>query len=155
MEASHLRGLSPPEALVILHRELLGGANTNLIRKSSPAKRRPKELAVQIIAETPNIGVRKLAKMVGVSASTITRWHQEDEFRRQVDYLRWRVLKDFPNLTVTSLLDRCMNLKVIPPIYLDARLQRLAYRQAPLLAENLPEHWWLVSKKQKGFGSTR
>lgn len=77
-----------PEACAVLLRELLGGANTDLIKKHRPETKIVWELAVQILAQRPRIGIRALAKMVGVAPSTISRWLKNSSF--QVDVRFWR-----------------------------------------------------------------
>jgi hypothetical protein len=80
VEPLPLRG----KALVVLIREFLGGTKTELIQQHLPETRLPKQFAAQIIAQVPKIGVRKLAKMLGLSPSTITRWKQEKSFNDEL-----------------------------------------------------------------------
>ena len=77
-----------PEACAVLLRELLGGDNTDLIKKHRPETKIVWELAVQILAQRPRIGIRALAKMVGVAPSTISRWLKDSSFQADVRF--WR-----------------------------------------------------------------
>jgi hypothetical protein len=94
MELSYLECRPLPEALVIVLRELLGGTNTDLIREHWSDNRRLRDFAAQILAQMPNIGVRKLAKRLGVSPSTISRWLREEEFHE--DIRLWKFMFDGP-----------------------------------------------------------
>jgi hypothetical protein len=46
------------------------------------------EMAVQIDAEIPNLGVRKLAKEIGVAPSTLSKWRRDPDYIKKIESIK-------------------------------------------------------------------
>jgi hypothetical protein len=80
-------GDAPGPQLTKLIRSLLR-ADRHRVRLSR--EQRAWERAIWILAESPDIGIRELSRIIDVNASTVTRWHKNDEF--QADLKRARTI---------------------------------------------------------------
>ncbi len=49
---------------------------------------RKRKVAIEVLAQAPDIQTRKLAKLLEVDASTVSRWRNDAEFRKSVDKYR-------------------------------------------------------------------
>jgi hypothetical protein len=83
-----LESLVPDGAfLVDLIRELL---EVKLPGQAETKEFQARKAAIQIWAQIPDIGVRRLARSVGVNPSTISRWQRDPEFVKELeDCRRW------------------------------------------------------------------
>ncbi len=76
----------PGPELIALLMELL---NVDRHRRSlAAAHSEEKNRAVYLEAQVPNIGVRELAKHVGVAPSTITAWRRDPDYEKHVKLIR-------------------------------------------------------------------
>ena len=76
----------PGPELIALLMELL---NVDRHRRSlGAAHSEEKDIAAQLEAQVPNVGVRELAKAVGVAPSTITAWRREPDYEKHVKLIR-------------------------------------------------------------------
>ena len=76
----------PGPELIALLMELL---NVDRHRRSlGAAHSEEKDRAVHLEAQVPNVGVRELAKAVGVAPSTITAWRRDPNYEKHVKLIR-------------------------------------------------------------------
>ncbi len=76
----------PGPELIALLMELL---NVDRHRRSlGAAHSEEKDIAVSVDAQIPNVGVRELAKHVGVAPSTITAWRRAPDYQKHVKLIR-------------------------------------------------------------------
>ncbi len=76
----------PGPELIALLMELL---NVDRHRRSlGAAHSEEKDSAMQLEAQVPNVGVRELAKHVGVAPSTITAWRRDPDYEKHVKLIR-------------------------------------------------------------------
>jgi hypothetical protein len=76
-----VRKYSPGPKLSALFRELL---NLQSYKHGTPRSFNARERAISIIVQQPDIGVRKLAGLVNVHPSTVTRWYQDPDFDERI-----------------------------------------------------------------------
>ncbi len=79
--------LAPRPSLVLLVRERLGGANTEIYK--SHTKREGRDRALFLVMQLRRRGaqptVRKIAEIMGVQPSTVSRWFPDGDFPQQVE----------------------------------------------------------------------
>ena len=76
----------PGPELIALLMELL---NVDRHRRSlAAAHSEEKDIAVAVDAQIPNVGVRELAKHVGVAPSTITAWRRDPGYEKDIKLIR-------------------------------------------------------------------
>jgi hypothetical protein len=92
LEGCHDNGVPPGLELTLLIRELLSASK----QKSGMSRKvRQREDAIFALALHPEIGVRELAKIVGVAPSTVSKWIRDDqEFMQWVGEIRGYIERD-------------------------------------------------------------
>jgi Fic family protein len=77
----------PKPSLVLLVREQLGGANTEIYKSAtkSDGKRRAVFLGMQLRRRGEQPTIRKIAAIMDVQPSTISRWFSDGDYLEQVE----------------------------------------------------------------------
>jgi hypothetical protein len=81
LESSRLDNYKPSGELIGLFRELL---NLETTKQGLPRKTSSQERAAHALALDPTLGVRELAKEVGVAPSSVSRWLKNPQFQARV-----------------------------------------------------------------------
>ncbi len=96
-----LEAIEPGPQLLLLLAELL---NVDRHRQARADKKNAeRDIAAQIDAQIPGIGVRQLAKGVGVAPSTITTWRSEPEYQKQVEFCKKLFSGDFERELISRI----------------------------------------------------
>lgn len=84
LEVLQHNGLEPRPSLVLLVREQLGGANTEIYKSHTKwaDRNRALFLAMQMRRHGAEPTIRKIAKIMGVQPSTVSRWFPDGDFLR-------------------------------------------------------------------------
>jgi hypothetical protein len=87
VEVLQHQGLSPPSSLVVLLREHLAGSKTEIEKAHAKIEGRDRALvlALQIKRAGATPTIRKLARMMKVQPSTVSRWFPDGDFREQLE----------------------------------------------------------------------
>lgn len=87
MEALQQDSLQPKPSFVILVREQLGGANTEIYKTHTKrlGRNRAVFLGMQIKRRCEQPTIRQIAAMMGVQPSTVSRWFPDGSFLEQVE----------------------------------------------------------------------
>ncbi len=87
LEAMQQYGVDPKPSLVLLIRERLGGANTDILK--SHKKRESQDLAIfhgfQLRRRGARPTIRRVADIMGVQPSTVSRWFPDGDFLERVE----------------------------------------------------------------------
>ena len=90
LEACEAHDLSPPPALVVLFRERLGGPNPARHKQNMIDQNRKIAIwmAAQILSNGEKTSIRKIAKAMGLEASTVSRWFKKGELEQEAKRVR-------------------------------------------------------------------
>lgn len=82
-------GMDPKPSLVLLVREQLNGANAEILKSAtkSDGKRRAVFLGMQLRRRGEQPTIRKIAEIMGVQPSTVSRWFTDGDYLEQVERL--------------------------------------------------------------------
>lgn len=84
--------LELPRDLIVLIQNRLGGIQGKYYRNNQLSERKYHALFIagQMLARGEKTGIRQLARMLGVEASSVSRWFEEGEFeRKSQQYASW------------------------------------------------------------------
>ena len=90
LEACEAHDLSPPPALVVLLRDRLGGPNPARRKQNMIDQNRTVAIwmAAQILSNGEKTSIRKIAKAMGLEASTVSRWFKKGELEQEAKRVR-------------------------------------------------------------------